>query len=592
MKYLTCKVITAALLVAFSLSCRQGGEEVAPGLLVVTPVGESYRFGPYLEEILVAEGFRDFEMREDLPQRMSDYTLVIVTPHSWSSDQARTLADYVEQGGRLIAFRPGNELSAQFNLNKVAEVPEGHWKPLEGQLAPLPLQYKGSATIWQTGDEHRTRAELMDSSSLSVPGPAAIAVGRGSGEALFFAFDPILSIIHLRQGDPESANQERDEVDGIRPHEMMWDFWDPKLVRLPQTDILQRYLADSIRELVGFPLPTVWYLPGKDKAIVIMTGDAHNEESLVIEQMLSDVEGFGGTASIYLLPPVGEKWSRDQVEAWQARGHEISVHPDHEGTREHSRENRWAHLEEAVEDFSNAYGQPVRTVRNDWVIWYGWVEQARMQRQLGIEMDLNFVSSQPTHFGYMFGSGLPMRFVDEKGSVLDHFQQPTQFEDDTVMDPSAPWSLNLTDDEATAETTGLLERSLQGDFNALCLNIHPLNYLRYSGEWTRRTLRYAQENGIPIWNARKWLDFIRARNGVEIRDLRCRAGSCSFRVAQMTPVEGVGLIVPGKFGDQELKSVRRGREEVSIEQVNIRGRPFSIVTLEPKSEQEWTLLYE
>lgn len=568
------------LLVLFSFPVACGSSVETPAtMLVLVPERTANPFGAYLQEILVAEGIRNFEVRNALDN--TDYSAILVTEGEWSDGDQDLLLQYVEDGGSLVAVRPPAEVLHELGIEGIdSGLEDGYWT-FDGSESSLPLQFKGPAARWVLGSRGDQVASLVASAPGGQPlGPAVARISRGAGQLLLFAFDPVRTVVMLRQGDPAKANRELDGIDGIRPQEMMQEgFWDPRLVGIPQTDLLQRFLVDQLRKMLDLPLPSFWYFPGDTRSVLVMTGDAHRDAPETIEGMLRDVESYGGTASIYLLPPVAEKWSREQVEAWQARGHEISVHPDHHRTEEHTRQNRWEALSGAVRDFREAYGIPVRTVRNDWVTWYGWVEQAQMQAELGIQMDLNYVSSVPTHFGYMFGSGLPMRFIDAEGAILDHYQQPTQFEDDAVMDPSASWSLRLTTESATRQTVDMIEKSLGGFFNSVCLNIHPEYFKRYSGDWTRNTLQFAASNGIPILSAQEWLGFVMARNATRISSFSWDGEKAIFEVLNPNGGRQLVLLIPARVGERRLQKVDNAGTEVEWSSWEIRGQHFARIFL-------------
>ena len=48
-------------------------------------------------------------------------------------------------------------------------------------------------------------------------------------------------------------------------------------------------------------------------------------------------------------------------------------------------------------------------------------------------MDTNFRAGDHLQYGYLTGSGLPMRFIDEDGEFIECFEQETLFCDDYVL---------------------------------------------------------------------------------------------------------------------------------------------------------------
>ena len=100
----------------------------------------------------------------------------------------------------------------------------------------------------------------------------------------------------------------------------------------------------------------LWYFPFNADSIVVATGDAHLSPHHAIEKVITRVENFDGSISIYYtpltssliarvarrarawvtdeLPYLGDVLAKSfdaptpgQVNSWIARGHEFSLHP-------------------------------------------------------------------------------------------------------------------------------------------------------------------------------------------------------------------------------------------------------------------------
>src|SRR5262249_42075762 len=146
-------------------------------------------------------------------------------------------------------------------------------------------------------------------------------------------------------------------------------------------------------------------------------------------EMLKAVEGDGGHISFYLLEAT--QVSPAEEAEWRARGHSTNMHPylvpypslpmAEEVLRRHHAA------------FAERFGHASCTVRHHGLRFVGYAETAAILARLGLRMDLNFVSLRPFK-GYMCGSGLPMKFVDRSGEIIDLWQQPTQLEDDCILE--------------------------------------------------------------------------------------------------------------------------------------------------------------
>ena len=137
----------------------------------------------------------------------------------------------------------------------------------------------------------------------------------------------------------------------------------------------------------------------------------------------------------------------DKVKSWVADGFEISshvddtqeaIHPGYEGMNDK--------VKSTVQAFKETYGLDIRTVRNHWITWCGtdvdghqdFTAQASIEARYGIALDCNFYhydqKSNQGHFlgpiGNFTGSGLPMKFINTRGQVLDVYQSVTQLPDE------------------------------------------------------------------------------------------------------------------------------------------------------------------
>lgn len=119
----------------------------------------------------------------------------------------------------------------------------------------------------------------------------------------------------------------------------------------------------------------------------------------------------------------------------------------------------------------------------------GWSVPARIEAELGIELDLTcyhyWQMSQLAAFpdlrlpnyrdhaaGYFTGSGLPQRFCDENGALLPVYQLLTEWPDEFFADNgfSVP--------QVVQAIKGMLAAADAGYFCAFVANIHPCRYAR------------------------------------------------------------------------------------------------------------------
>ena len=207
-----------------------------------------------------------------------------------------------------------------------------------------------------------------------------------------------------------------------------------------------------------------------------------------------------------------------------------------------------------------------RTVRNHWIVWTGWSEQAEIEAAHGIGLDTNYY-----HWGtwlggpgYFTGSGLPMRFSDENGAILDIFQSTTQLPDET-------WGQNINNTFKT-----LIDRSIdQGYYGFLNANFHPPSYGSYQTV-AGNMMSYANSRGVPIWSAEKLLDFLQARNQARIQNQSWNGTQLTFDFNALTPYTGLTLMIPAQAGGNNLLSLTKGGTPISFNIEMVKGYDYAL----------------
>src|SRR6266498_276234 len=611
--------------VANQLSTNLDGS--LPILLIVNHESPN-PFGIYLGEILRAEGINCFhtaELSNIQSGSLEKYAVVVLAETPLSNAQAEIFRGYVARGGRLISMKPDERLGEMFGLERsVGSLSEGYLKmepeyPASEGINSSSLQYHGSANLYPLAGAQSV-AWLYKDRETSTQYPAITFNQVNNGMAFAFAFDLAKSIVYMRQGNPESSNQEHDGHPFIRATAMIVGWLDLERIGIQQADEQQRLFVKLIYELsqTKIPLPRLWYFPGHANALLVATGDAHPMSGgETINNVLTRVESFGGHMSIYYsfilhddlyrfaqrgrfyagkLPVIGEMLEEhyktptpDQVANWRARGHEFTVHPHvGSGTCGGFSVNgpvTFNHLEDGWKVYWRqftglGYGPVSNTVRTHCVLWQGWAETARLQANYGIRMNLDYYHVGPAFrkkngewaYGYFTGSGLPMRFMDEHGHLLDIYQQLTQLADEHFFSfPEISWIAvgNYTSEAALEVATGLMDSSLANNSPAaFCFQFHtdPFAYggspAEIAGKWLKGTLEYAVQKGIPIWSAKDWLEFTQLRNGVSYSSIKWddKTQRLEFLIqvqpkSKNTAKTELALMLPAKHGNAHLTSI-------------------------------------
>ena len=282
---------------------------------------------------------------------------------------------------------------------------------------------------------------------------------------------------------------------------------------MPQADVQQRLFARLVRQLLDgvMPLPQLWYFPGDEKTMLILTGDAHANPAEWFDRELDSIEERNGKITLYLA--IGGYPTNTPAQAWRAQGHEIGIHPPKNSPPGetyyvcanlaacYNTYETWWNNQGFTSDFS-------RTVRNHQVAWQGWTDAADIEVANGMALDTNFYHwgewlQKPDNswpMGYITGSGQPMKFIKADGTVLPLYQQLTQLVDEQLTSDNS--FQNLTGAQAVAHVAATDRRQpggrLRGDHDAVPrrLLLQPEPDLGRRRRWTTPTRR-ACRCGMP-----------------------------------------------------------------------------------------------
>ncbi|GIL08815.1 MAG: hypothetical protein BroJett033_3260 [Chloroflexota bacterium] len=591
----------------------------APILLVVND-SAPYQFGRYLGEILTAEGISSFETAAVGALTAADLAgrdLVILAETPLTAGQAALINNYYAAGGRLLAMRPDAQIAGLFGLGAAGgTLDSAYLRVINGAVvngeAPglgitdQTIQYHGLATQHNTLPGAVMVAQLYSDAATAAAFPAVVSTSDGRASA--FTYDLARSVVLTRQGDPTNIDSDNDGDGLIRARDLFLrpggNHWiDRNKIPIPQADEQQRLFARLVRQAVegARPLPRLWYFPGTARTMLILTSDSHANPVSAHEDLIEAVEAYSGAITIYLA--IGAP-NDATIQGWQARGHTFGLHPYAFQPNSYPPYN----IETLAQGFS-VYdtwframftNPPSRTVRIHDLAWQGWTAAAEIARSYNLKLDTNFFTSgswlqRPDGswpHGYLTGSGQPMRMARDNGVILDYFQQLTQLIDVQMVCLSN--FEGLTSGEAVLVSSELIDRSQAGDYAALMAIFHVdcVNEGETPG-WISGTLNYARSQGVPIWNADRWLNFVETRyaarySGIAWNDV---ASTLTFSMTAPAGSESLSTVIPLNYNGRSLLSVSVDGSPAAFSAQTIKGRAEAFVTV-PAGNHSFTAVYE
>lgn len=606
----------------------------AAQVVVLSRLKQPADYSSFLGEILRAEGvlgFRELPLDQLAWRLLRAGQIVLLGEGLLTPAYEEMLRAHVVRGGGLVVMRPYPSTYDLLGVVQVAgETNNGYLivdkHPITQGIDPGPLQFHAPAGHYRVRDT-QVLAWLCDGLGHRSNYPAITMRRVGRGLVAMWAFDLARSIVYTRQGNPAWINQDRDGLEGIRATDMFSGWIDLDRIHIPQADEQQRLLVNILHEMGQHlddakPLPRLWYFPGQANSVLVVTGDSHTNPVGAIERVLQVIEQRNGTMSIYYTPPadkaprralhrlrswlsqlplVGERIDGDNTvspydaEMWRSRGHEFALHPHVEEGLEAGWHEYWAR-------FTGLGLGHFETARTHRVLWHGWTDTAQMQARYGIGMNLDYYHVGPSFqrpdghwaFGYFIGSGLPMRFTDLQGRLLNIYQQPTLLVDEQVL--SVPWASNpakLNVNSAVSIALRLIDQATKGAYAAIATQFH-IDPIAIKGPWTEdllqwmeRILDYCVAKEIPIWSAQRWLKYTRARNSPSILELHWSSKQQILSIiielhgdSARSQAKSFTLLLPSQHGAHHLATISVNENRITPQRRKVGAVEYLSVVLD------------
>ena len=362
------------------------------------------------------------------------------------------------------------------------------------------------------------------------------------------------------------------------------DWIDLTKVAIPQADEQQRLLVNLLLQMnaARTPLPRFWYFPRNLEAVVVLTGDDHgtggtagrftaNLADSPAGCSVADWECVRSTSYVYPSTPLTDT----QVAAYTAQGFEVSLHLN-TNCANWTPASLATFFTTQLAAFRAAYPSapaPV-THRTHCIAWSDWAGMAEAERARGIRLDTNYYYWPGTWLqnrpGFFTGSGLPMRFAQVDGTLLDIYQVTTQLTDES--DQTYPFTIDTLLDNAIGPL---------GYYGVFTVNAHTDTESWNPNSWNpdSRFVRdvvvaSALSRGIPVISAKQLLTWLDGRTGSTFGAVSMSGPTLSFTISPAPGATGLQAMVPVAPG-RTLTSLTRNGSPVAFVLGTVKGLQYA-----------------
>ncbi len=554
-------------------------------------------FGRYGLEMLFAEGLTGAEERNvrEAPLEAGaakERQAVIVAPCGEDTGAEAAALAALRQGTPVVFLRPSAETAAELGIkdrqrrtaNEAYIAPERDHPLWFAALGDF-LQFHGAADMYgEYGGNERVLAWVAGR-DWALPFPAIVTGTYGAGRFAVFTYDLAESTVLFHQGSPDLASTgDRPDADGdglFSPSDLFFGYRDRTLLDLPQADLQQQLLVRILEwaSAPNAPLARLWYYPDAAPAMVLLNGDSDGMTRPQMEWYTNMVEAHGGEYTVYLMEEHLKHLTPEMERDYRRRGHSAGPHIWHslKPTVEEMRQR----IQEEVELFEQRYGYPPKTTRHHCVIWPGWVETAQALADAGFRMDTNYRAGDHQQYGYLTGSGLPMRFIDAEGEFIELFEQETLFCDDYVLvDKSFLPPLSV--EQAIAVSKEYIDAAIASYHTVVHLYFHPIyatgirvrtGQLIHTAGWFEAVLKYAAALELPMPSTDAWCTFNERRRAAALTGQHwdADAGVLTLHIDAQDTLPGGTLLVPARYGEREIERALLDGEEMQLIRRSVGG---------------------
>ena len=201
-------------------------------------------------------------------------------------------------------------------------------------------------------------------------------------------------------------------------------------------------------------------------------------------------------------------------------------------------------------------------------MWSDWSTQPKVELSHGIRFDTTYYYWPPEWVldrpGLFTGSGMPMRFADFDGTLIDVYQATTQMTDESEQ--TYPYTIDTLLDGALGS---------EGYYGAFTANMHTDSEF---SDGSDAIVASAQARGVPIVSARQMLQWWDGRNASSFSNLTWNGSTLSFTITQASDANGLQAMLPFNWSDASLASITRDGSPVSYTAQPIKGIEYAFFT--------------
>ncbi len=536
------------------------------------------------------------------PAALTAYDVAILGEMALTDGQVTMLSDWVNAGGHLIAMRPDKKLAGLLGLTDASIDARQRLPPVQDLLGtglgtrgpddPVP-RHRRPLQPERRGEPCNALFHFIDHDHESRGHAEECGNERWPCRGLCLRPCPFRGVYPAGESCLVRTGAGRRYLGVIRSDDLFYgnasfdhqpDWIDLNKVAIPQADEQQRLLANLIITMNSDkkPLPRFWYLPRGLAAAVVMSGDDHDgngtagrfDTQLALSPSGCSVDNWECIRSTsYIFPD--NALTNSQASVYVSAGFEIGTHISTNCAN-------WTPFSldmfysTQLDDWAVKYSAvplPV-SCRVHCIAWSDYATMPAVELGHGIRLDTNYYYWPPTWVddrpGFFTGSGIPMRFTDINGNLIDVYQATTQLTDESGQ--TYPYSIDTLLDKALGP---------EGYYGVFTANAHTDVAETVESD---AIVNSAKARGIPVVSARQMLAWLDGRGASTFTSLSWNGSTLDFSVTAGSGANGLTAMAPVPV-NQTVAGVTRNNSAVAYSVKTVKGIPYVFFGAETGSYQ-------
>jgi hypothetical protein len=252
-----------------------------------------------------------------------------------------------------------------------------------------------------------------------------------------------------------------------------------------------------------------------------------------------------------------------QALAYQNQGFEIGVHVN-TNCENWTPQTLDSFFTNDIAGFAAKYTSvpQAKTNRTHCLVWTDWATQPKVELSHGIRLDETYyywpMEWAQNHPGFMTGSGMPMRFADLDGSIIDVYQAATHLTNET--------------DNTSTSINSMLDKAVGSEGYYGVFGTH----YNYTDEFSTTILNSAQAHNVSLISAQQLLTWLDGRNSSSFGKPTWNGTQLAFSITVGAGANNLFAMIPNQTTGGQLSSLTINGAPVSFTVEMIKGRSYAV----------------